>query len=308
MVNLGGFTMSYFGPTTTKEVGTVRRIPLWLVIVRLVSPLLRRRSRQIWAKCSAPMFGRSGLERFASRAASLLMAILLAGFAARGEVASAAARPSGAKSSARLSVASQSVSAKSRHAASVKTSNAPRSVSFVANPLAAVPLAKKPIATKSPTVKRFGGRVQQDALGRWIVDGALIGLATVNIPGGQDAVFDTTVPAGLTPLELRGHYVIPSSATESWLEIGISGGTPQRVNSTKGRSFSVQTFLGAGSSNPSVNLNDVNANNPASNNANAASIRVVNGGATTDYVEFTARRSIPAARTISLRNSTSCNS
>jgi hypothetical protein len=282
--------MSYYGPTTTREVGSVRRTPLWLVLARLASRMLRRQSRQVWSKCSAPMFGRSGLERFASRAASLLMAILLAGFAARGEVANAAARPSGAKSSARLALASQSVSAK---LAAKPLALTPLALTpLVATPLAAAPVVAapvggKPVASKAPSLKRFGGRVQQDAFGRWIVDGALIGLATVNIPGGQDAVFDTTVPAGLTPLELRGHYVAPSSA-ESWLEIGISGGTPQRVNSTKGRLFSIQTLLGGGSSAASANLNNANANTVI----NPANLSPANAAATTDYVEFTARTKI----------------
>lgn len=242
--------MSYYGPTTTREIGTVRRSPLWL-LSRLAGQALHRPFRRFWSKTAAPVFGRCGSERFVSRAGSLVMAVLFVGVATRGEVAFAAtsgAKSSGAKSSASPYLAVQSFSSQS-----------PKTPQTGSSP--SVNSKTVPAASSSRT-KRYGGRVQRDASGRWIVDGALIGLATVNLPGGQDAVFDTTVPAGLTPLELRGHYVIPVSSTDSWLEIGISGGTPERVDSTKGRLFSAPTLL---SSNPG-----------------------------TDYVEFTARTKVNA--------------
>jgi hypothetical protein len=270
--------MSYYGPTTTREVGTVRRTPLWLVLAQSAAGAFRCQSRQFWNRLSTPVFGRSGIERFASRAASLVMAILVAGVAARGEVAFAAAGPSGAKSNAPLALASQSLDANTKPSTESKMSKALQANSSTnsssPSPSTTSPSTTKPLttdqttgkllATKLLTTKRFGGRVQRDAFGHWIVDGTLIGLATVNIPGGQDAVFDTTVPAGLTPIELRGHYVVPASSTQSSLEIGISGGTPQHVDSTKRREFSALTRLSA-------------------------------SGGGTDYVEFTARTKVDAA-------------
>jgi hypothetical protein len=307
--------MSYYGPTTTREVGNTRRTPVWLVAFRLVASALSRQSRQLWARFSSPRFGRSSLERFASRAASLVMAIVLAALAARGEVANAASRPSGAKSSARLSLATQAVSAKAGSSRALAVKSFAEKSPLTKSPIAKSspvesPVAKSPVvsplvakssAAKTASAKRYGGRVQRDASGRWIVDGALIGLATVNIPGGQDAVFDTTVPAGLTPLELRGHYVIPASSTESWLEVGISGGTPQRVNSTKGRTFSVPTLLGSrgalNATDQSGDANDSVAGSTASDAASdAASVAAssADGAANTDYVEFTARTKVNA--------------
>jgi hypothetical protein len=308
--------MSYYGPTTTREIGTVRSAPLWIAAFRKLRSWLPAQSRQVWSKFSSPVYGRSGVERFASRVASLLMAIVLTGFAARGQVANAAVQTSGAKSSARVSTASQSVSAKLGSKVATENPTPTQSpIKFAAGTAASASLSAKTSTGKTPfakaSAKRFGGRVQRDALGRWIVDGALIGLATVNIPGGQDAVFDTTVPAGLTPLELRGHYVIPNSSAESWLEIGISGGTPQRVNSTKSRKFSVQTQLGSnaieGSSNTSnlSNLsNSSSLNNPGTSDNNPALNVPVKRGpddgsdnavVNTDYVEFTARTKIDSS-------------
>jgi hypothetical protein len=83
----------------------------------------------------------------------------------------------------------------------------------------------------------YSGRVQRDANGNWIVDGAVVGLASINIPAGQDASFDTSFPAGLVPIEMRGHYVVPTTPLESWLEIGIAGVTPERVRSNSDRTF-----------------------------------------------------------------------
>ncbi len=265
--------MSYYGPTTTREVGTVRRDPLWLVLARLAARTFRRLSRQFrqfWNRLSAPVFGRSGVERFAGRAASLVMALLLVGVAARGEVAFAAAGPSGAKSNTSFALASQSLDASTKPSTDPKTSTSPSNTGLSntgpskPKPRTTDASTRRLLATKLLTTKRFGGRVQRDAFGHWIVDGTLIGLATVNIPGGQDAVFDTTVPAGLTPIELRGRYVVPPSSAQSSLEIGISGGTPQLVDSTKGREFSALTKLSA-------------------------------SGSGTDYVEFTARTKVDAA-------------
>lgn len=259
--------MSYNGPTTNREIDNVYRRPLWSVLFRLTTRTLRAHSPQLWSKLSAPIFGRSATERLVSRVASLVMALLLVGLAARGEVAFAATGPSGAKSS----------SAKS-----------PVSLNAQAFLSGALPTAGKiKPASSSSIAKRFGGRVQRDAFGRWIVDGALIGLATVNIPGGQDAVFDTTVPAGLTPLELRGHYVVPASSAESWLEIGISGGIPQRVDSTKGRLFSASTGYGTLESGSGPNSSNGTSAETAVGSANS-------GSPTTEYVEFTARTKINA--------------
>ena len=106
---------------------------------------------------------------------------------------------------------------------------------------------------------RFGGRVQRDSLDRWVIDGSVVGLEAVNIGAGQDAIFDTTLPAGLSPIELRGRYVVPANDVDSLLEVGVSGETPLEVSSTGDRSFVAPTGFGG----------------PA--------------GSSTEYVEFTAR-------------------
>jgi hypothetical protein len=119
------------------------------------------------------------------------------------------------------------------------------------------------IKTKIKTrVLRYGGRVQKDGQDRWVVDGSVIGLETVNIAPGQDAVFDTTLPSGLTSLELRGRFVVPVAEVASTLEIGVSGETPQQVASSGDRTFSAPTQFSASS------------------------------GSSTEYVEFTARSHI----------------
>jgi hypothetical protein len=109
---------------------------------------------------------------------------------------------------------------------------------------------------------RFGGRVQRDALDRWIIDGSVIGLETVNIAAGQDSVFDTTLPAGLTPLELRGRYVVAAKEVASTLEVGVSGDEALQVSSAGDPSFVAPTKFG---------------DSP---------------GSSTEYVEFTARSQI----------------
>ncbi len=73
----------------------------------------------------------------------------------------------------------------------------------------------------SGALKSFGGRVKQDSLGRWIVDGEIVGLGTVNLLPGQDAIFETTLPVGLTPVEFRGRFV--PSVGSPVLEIGLTG-------------------------------------------------------------------------------------
>jgi hypothetical protein len=275
--------MSYYGPTTAREVDAVRRSPLWLAVVVRVTRFVGGHSRRLWAKCSAPLFGRSGFERFVSRAVSFLMAMALAGFAAQGEVANAASQLSGAKSPARISFATQAVSAKSP--GSTNPANSSPLGGFVSTNSPPT----KSAAAESLTTKHFGGRVQRDASGRWIVDGSLIGLATVNIPGGQDAVFDTTVPAGLTPLELRGHYVTASSGVDSWLEIGISGATPQRVSSSKARFFSAPTMLTAsGPADSGLEPSELSSNGANVGGSNNG----IGGPGSTDYVEFTARTKV----------------
>ncbi len=116
--------------------------------------------------------------------------------------------------------------------------------------------AAEKINVRSP---RFGGRVQKDAQDRWVVDGSVIGLEAVNIAPGQDSLFDTTLPPGLTPLELRGRYVVPSADAASTLEVGVSGEAPLQVSSSGDRSFVAPTKFG---------------DSP---------------GLSTEYVEFTAR-------------------
>jgi hypothetical protein len=273
--------MSYYGPTTTREVSGVRRTPLSVVLAKRVANILTEGSRRFWTKVSSPSFGRGGAERLGARAVSLLTALFVVVLATRGETAFASPRSSGAKSKAPLSLSSQSIAAKSP---SPLTLSASGSLVNAASSPTPSPTSETPAKTSGKTpqtaTKRYGGRVQRDAFGRWIVDGALIGLATVNIPGGQDAVFDTSVPAGLSPLELRGHYVVPESSSESWLEIGTSGATPQRVNSTKGRTFSALTQLGA----------SLSTNTAASTLAATSTTPVA-----TDYVEFTARTKVNAA-------------
>ena len=106
---------------------------------------------------------------------------------------------------------------------------------------------------------RFGGRVQRDSLDRWVIDGSVVGLEAVNIGAGQDAIFDTTLPAGLSPIELRGRYVVPTNDVASLLEVGVSGEAPLQVSSIGDRSFVAPTGFGGAS------------------------------GSSTEYVEFTAR-------------------
>ncbi len=108
------------------------------------------------------------------------------------------------------------------------------------------PSGRQPKTPQRTTVgvTRFGGRVQQDKYGNWIVDGSVLGLASINIPAGADAVFDTTLPAGLAPLELRGHYVVPSAGVDSTLEVGVSGSSPKVVTSNSDRTFTADAELG----------------------------------------------------------------
>lgn len=119
-------------------------------------------------------------------------------------------------------------------------------------------------ATEKENVRapRFGGRVQRDAFGRWIIDGSVIGLEAVNIAAGQDSVFDTTLPPGLTPLELRGRYVVASKEVASTLEVGVSGDEALKVSSAGNPLFVAPTKFG---------------DSP---------------GSSTEYVEFTARSKI----------------
>jgi hypothetical protein len=272
--------MSYYGPTTARETGVGRPPSLLLAFAALVARFLTTSGAKIWAKVSAPSFGRGVMERHASRTVSLLMALFVVTLTARGEAAFAAQTPSGAKSKARFSLAAQSLSTPKSPAKSPSKSPgaSPSSPSAAPSPSRSASRSAASASSTSRSIgggsgaktrsaetlaKRFGGRVQRDSVGHWVVDGSLIGLATVNIPGGQDAVFDTTVPAGLTPLELRGHYVVPGSNPNSSLEIGISGGTPEHIEADKSRAFSARTQL-----------------SPA--------------GGGTDYVEFTARTRVDA--------------
>ena len=269
--------MSYYGPTTAREVGTGRSPSLGLALAGLIVRGVGKTLARVWAKVSSPHFGRGVAERQTSRTVSLVSALFVVVLAARGEAAFAASSSTrGGKGNAHLSPAhslvSASASARSLEEGassgiSLTAAGAPKgsaaSVSASGSGSVARGGSGKP-ATNETLAKRFGGRVQRDALGRWIVDGTLIGLATVNLPGGQDAVFDTTVPAGLTPLELRGHYVVPGSNADSSLEIGISGGTPKRIDANKSRNFSAPTQL------------------------------ATTGGGT-PYVEFTARTKVDAS-------------
>jgi hypothetical protein len=277
--------MSYYGPTTAREIGADRPPSLVLVLAGLGIRAATATWARIWARISSASFGRGALERQVSRTLSLVTALFLVAIAVRGEAAFAASIPPGqSKASSKTSSTTSSTTKASSKTVSSATSEASPQVPLALAstspsvptpsdvdgqaPLGPADAGGGPSPAKSGTAqnlaKRFGGRVQRDALGRWIVDGTLIGLATVNIPGGQDAVFDTTVPAGLTPVELRGHYVVPSSNPNSSLEIGISGGTPQRIESNKNRAFSAPTRLAV-------------------------------AGEGTEYVEFTARTKINAS-------------
>ena len=89
------------------------------------------------------------------------------------------------------------------------------------NSLTNASTTKLSASKSSASLKSFGGRVKQDAFGRWIVDGEIVGLGTVNLLPGQDAIFETTLPAGLTPVEFRGRFV--PSVGSPVLEIGLTG-------------------------------------------------------------------------------------
>jgi hypothetical protein len=124
-------------------------------------------------------------------------------------------------------------------AAKLGLKSGPR-VPLPANPEKTVDEKPKP-GTRIPKVfirtPRFGGRVQRDSLDRWVVDGTVLGLETVNIGAGQDAIFDTTLPAGLNARELRGRYVVPATDASSSLEVDVSGETVLRVPSEGDRLF-----------------------------------------------------------------------
>jgi hypothetical protein len=128
---------------------------------------------------------------------------------------------------------------------------------------------------------RFGGRVQRDFLDRWIVDGSVVGLESVNIGAGQDAIFDTTLPVGLSAVELRGRYVSPSKGADSLLEVGVSGEAPMQVRGAGTRSFVAPTLIGTAASLAS-RYSDSRADNDAKTTANEVA----------EYVEFTARSQI----------------
>jgi hypothetical protein len=132
-----------------------------------------------------------------------------------------------------------------------------KSVQGITNPSAQIDAEKVNVRSQ-----RFGGRVQRDTLNRWVVDGSVIGLEAVNIAPGQDSVFDTTLPSGLTPLELRGRYVVPSTGVASNLEVGVSGDAGVQVSSDGDRAFVAPTHF------------------------------AVLPGSSTEYVEFTARSQI----------------
>ncbi len=82
-------------------------------------------------------------------------------------------------------------------------------------------------------------RVRRDASGRWVIDGSLIDLSTVNIAPGQDVVFDTTLPKGLRPIELRGRFIPAVSVTSSNLDIGLLAQAPSAIASGGPRTFAV---------------------------------------------------------------------
>jgi hypothetical protein len=176
----------------------------------------------------------------------------------------------------------------------VAASKRSRSAAGPSIPLS-LPGAAKPVRTVTSKLKghsvkvfirtpRFGGRVQRDSLDRWIVDGSVIGLETVNIGAGQDAIFDTTLPVGLSPIELRGRYVLPAKQVHSLLEVGVSGEVPLQVSSTGNRSFAVPTIIGTSS----VTLRSTSS--ASSSSALASSSDVSNSPK--EYVEFTARSKV----------------